>query len=91
MKKMALAFSIVSFVACSSPQKAAWHESGHSWGESGRQFLRALGTSVNPDETNRKQEWKQVGQDLGEAGKDTGRALSKSIEPPPDSPQKKPQ
>ncbi|HSD09573.1 MAG TPA: hypothetical protein VLF14_01200 [Candidatus Binatia bacterium] len=72
---------VAGLIACTSSQRQAWRESGHSWGESGEQTLRALGESVNPDATNRKEEWKQVGRDFGEAGKDTGRALGKSITP----------
>ena len=90
MKKTIWIASIMMLLACNSPQKQAWHESGESWRDSGNQFLRALGKSVNPDETNRKAEWKQVGKNLGEAGKDTGRALGKSIEPPPESAPKNP-
>ena len=71
----------MGLVACTSSQKQAWHESGSSWGESGKQTMRALGESVNPDATNRKEEWRQVGRDFGQAGKDTGRAISKSITP----------
>jgi hypothetical protein len=70
-----------SLAACNSGQKHAWRQSGESWSESGKQTLRALGESVNPDATDRKEEWKQVGRDFGEAGKDTGRALGKSIDP----------
>ena len=67
--------------ACSTGQKQAWKESGHSFGEAGKQTGRALAESVNPDAENRKGEWKQVGKDFGEAGKDTGRAVSKSVDP----------
>jgi hypothetical protein len=74
--------SIVALVAaCSSSQKQAWKETGHSFGESGKQTLRAVGESVNPDATNRKEEWKRVGSDFKEAGKDTGRAVSESVDP----------
>jgi hypothetical protein len=81
MKTLIWVLLTATLVACNSPQKQAWRESGESWHESGNQFLRALGKSVNPDETNRKAEWKEVGRDMGEAGKDTGRALGKSIDP----------
>ncbi|MGH7899995.1 MAG: hypothetical protein ACREQQ_18715 [Candidatus Binatia bacterium] len=84
MKNLIWALSAATLVACSSPQKQAWRDSGESWREGGNQFLRALGKSVNPDETNRKEEWKEVGRDMGEAGKDTGRAVSKSIDPDAD-------
>jgi hypothetical protein len=73
--------SAASLAACSPSQKHAWKQSGESWSESGKQTLRALGESVDPDATDRKEEWKQVGRDFGEAGKDTGRALGKSIDP----------
>ena len=81
MKKTVWILSLVGFVACTTSQKQAWRESGSSWSESGKQTVRALGQSVNPDATNRKEEWKQVGRDFGEAGKDTGRAISKSVTP----------
>jgi hypothetical protein len=81
MKRAALLVFLACLAACSSSQKQAWKDSGQSWGESGKQTLRALGASVNPDASNRKEEWKQVGHDFGEAGKDTGRALGKSIDP----------
>jgi hypothetical protein len=71
--------------ACTASQRAAWHQTGRSWGEGGKQTARALGESVNPDATNRKEEWKQVGRDFGEAGKDTGRAIGQSVTPPDDS------
>ena len=74
-------FSVVGLIACTSSQKQAWRQSGDSWSESGKQTVRALGQSINPDATNRKEEWKEVGHDFGEAGKDTGRAVSKSITP----------
>jgi hypothetical protein len=75
-------FSIVALItACSPSQKHAWKETGQSFGESGKQTLRAVGESVNPDATNRKEEWKQVGHDFKEAGKDTGRAVSESVDP----------
>ncbi len=90
MRKTIWIVSVVGFAACTSSQKQAWQESGSSWGESGKQTIRALGQSVNPDATNRKEEWKQVGRDFGEAGKDTGRAISKSVTPK-DSEQQTPQ
>ena len=81
MRRARFILSVALLAACSSGQKQAWKESGQSWGESGKQTLRALGESVNPDATNRKEEWKQVGRDFGEAGKDTARALGKSVDP----------
>ena len=72
---------VVLVAACSSGQKHAWKETGQSFGESGKQTLRAVGESVNPDATNRKEEWKRVGSDFKEAGKDTGRAVSESVDP----------
>ncbi len=90
MRKTIWIFSVVGLIACTSSQKQAWRESGSSWGESGKQTVRALGQSVNPDATNRKEEWKQVGRDFGEAGKDTGRAIGKSVTPE-DSEQQTPQ
>ena len=81
MKPALSVLSALLFAACSSSQKHAWKQSGESWNESGKQTLRALGESVNPDATDRKEEWKQVGRDFGEAGKDTGRALGKSVDP----------
>jgi hypothetical protein len=81
MRRTIWIFSVVGLIACTSNQKQAWRESGSAWGESGKQTVRALGQSVNPDAMNRKDEWKQVGRDFGEAGKDTGRAISKSIVP----------
>ena len=81
MKRALFALAALAFAACSSSQKHAWQESGESWSESGKQTLRALGKSVDPDATDRKEEWKRVGRDFGEAGKDTGRALGKSIDP----------
>ena len=90
MRRTIWIFSVVGLIACTSSQRQAWRESGHSWNESGKQTLRALGESVNPDATNRKEEWKEVGRDFGEAGKDTGRAFSKSITPE-DSQEQKPQ
>src|SRR4029450_12733896 len=84
MKRMTFLL-LLGLAACTSSQKQAWRESGQSWGESGKQTLRALGASVNPDASNRKEEWKQVGRDFGEAGKDTGRALGKSIDPDQES------
>lgn len=79
--------SLALLMACTSAQRASWRESGRSWKESGKQTARALGESVNPDATDRKEEWKQVGRDVAEAGKDTGRALSQTITPPRESPQ----
>jgi hypothetical protein len=81
MRRTIWIFLVVGLAACTSSQKQAWRESGESWSESGKQTVRALGQSINPDATNRKEEWKQVGRDFGEAGKDTGRAVSKSITP----------
>lgn len=89
MRKLVWILPIALLVACTSSQRAAWRESGQSWGESGKQTARALGESVNPDATDRKEEWRQVGRDFGEAGKDTGRALSQSVTPPEHSEQKK--
>ena len=68
---IAVAFALA---ACTGSQKRSWQESGHSWAESGKQTARALGESVNPDATDRKDEWKQVGEEFKEAGKDTGRS-----------------
>jgi hypothetical protein len=81
MRKTIWMFAVVGLIACTSNQRQAWRESGSSWGQGGKQTMRALGESVNPDATNRKEEWKQVGKDFGQAGKDTGRALGKSITP----------
>jgi hypothetical protein len=81
MRRTIWMFAVVGLVACTSSRRQAWRESGSSWGQSGKQTMRALGESVNPDATNRKEEWKQVGRDFGQAGKDTGRALGKSITP----------
>jgi hypothetical protein len=81
MKKTSWALSMLLLAACSTGQKQAWKQSGQSFGEAGKQTVRALGESVNPDATNRKDEWKQVGHDFGEAGKDTGRAVSESVDP----------
>ena len=75
---VALAFAVAS--ACTPSRKAAWHESGQSWKESGQQVRRAVGKSI-AGEGSPKQEWKEVGSDLKEAGQDTGNALGKSIEP----------
>ncbi len=91
MKKTIWVVLMAGLVACTTSQRQAWRQSGHSWGESGKQTARALGESVNPDATDRKEEWKQVGKDFGEAGKDTGRALGQSVTPPDDSQQKKQQ
>ena len=85
MKKLMLVLVVMAgTTACTASQRAAWSTSGHSWGDSGKQTARAIGESVNPDATDRKEEWKQVGRDLKEAGKDTGRAVSQSVTPPPD-------
>jgi hypothetical protein len=81
MRWALLILSAATFAACGPGEKHAWKQSGESWSESGKQTLRALGESVNPDATDRKGEWKQVGRDFGQAGKDTGRALGKSIDP----------
>jgi hypothetical protein len=84
MRKLIWVLGVVSLCACTEAQKASWRESGHSWGNSGKQTARALGESVNPDATDRKGEWKKVGSEFKEAGKDTGRAVSESVKPPPD-------
>lgn len=84
MRRLTCVLALMVFAACTSSQRAAWRDSGHSWGDSGKQTARALGESVNPDATDRKEEWKKVGSEFKEAGKDTGRALGKSITPPPD-------
>jgi hypothetical protein len=89
VKKTALILTLAGFAACTASQRSAWRESGHSWGDSGKQTARALGESINPDATNRKEEWKQLGRDLGEAGKDTGRAIGKTLTPPDDPQQTK--
>jgi hypothetical protein len=81
MKRNLCLLAALLFAACSAGQKHAWKQSGESWSDSGKQTLRALGESVDPDATDRKGEWKQVGREFGEAGKDTGRAISKSIDP----------
>jgi hypothetical protein len=86
---MALILALAGFAACTTSQRSAWRESGHSWRDSGKQTARALGESINPDATNRKEEWKQLGRDLGEAGKDTGRAIGKTLTPPDDPQQTK--
>jgi hypothetical protein len=89
VKQRALILALAGLAACTASQRSAWHQSGRSWGESGKQTARALGESINPDATNRKEEWKQLGRDLSEAGKDTGRALGKSLTPPDDPPETK--
>jgi len=89
MKQTAWILMLVGLAACTASQRSAWHRSGRSWGESGKQTARALGESINPDATNRKEEWKQVGRDFSEAGKDTGRAIGKSLVPPDDPPEAK--
>lgn len=87
MRTFAWMVPLALLIACTSAQRAAWRESGRSWKESGKQTARALGESVDPDATDRKEEWKQVGRDFAEAGKDTGRALSQTITPPSEPPQ----
>lgn len=81
MRKTSWLLVAVFLGACTAGQKGAWKESGQSFGEAGKQTLHAVGESVNPDATNRKEEWKQVGRDFGDAGKDTGRAVSQSVDP----------
>jgi hypothetical protein len=70
----------LSVLACGQERKEAWHESGQSWGQSGRQFLRALGRSIS-GEGSPKEEWKAMGRDTAEAGKDTADAVGTSIKP----------
>lgn len=68
-------------IACGPERKAAWNESGQSWGAGGRQFLNALGNTIKGEPE--KEEWKAVGKDFGEAGKDTGLAIGSSVRPQP--------
>jgi hypothetical protein len=81
MKKALVAFIVVATVACAEDsRKEEWRESGHSWRDSGRQFLRALGRSIS-GEGSPKEEWKATGREFKEAGEDTADALGKSVQP----------
>ena len=66
--------------ACAQSTKSSWRETGHSWRDGGRQFLRALGFSI-AGEGSPKEEWKQTGEELREAGKDTAESVGKSVDP----------
>ena len=73
-----LALSVLS--ACAElSTRGSWKETGRSWGEGGRQFLRALGRSIS-GEGSPKEEWTKTGQELREAGKSTADSVGKTLD-----------
>lgn len=79
---LAILLAASALFACGeqTTTKESWKETGRSWGEGGRQFLRALGRSIS-GEGSPKQEWKKTGQEFKEAGKDTAQSLGETVDP----------